>query len=108
MSADLRVPVETLRQQRASGLSFGNLFIANSLAKVSGKSFDDILTARQSGRCWSTIAKENNVRLGEVVSQLKRSSRSLEAHRRNEERRETRDREARARVAGVAREPKRA
>lgn len=96
MSSDLGVPVETLRQQqRTSGLSFGNLFIANSLARSTGKSFDEILATRRSGKGWGQIARENNVRLGEVVSRMKRSSNSVEANRRQEEQRRARAAEAR-------------
>lgn len=68
MASDLDVPVEALKRQRTSGLSLGNLFIANALAKSTGKDFEQILAARRSGKGWSQIARENNTRLGEVVS----------------------------------------
>lgn len=91
MSSQLGVPSATLEQQKnSSGLSFGNLFITDALAKSSGKSFDQILAERRSGKGWGEIARENNLRLGEVVSQLKRSSKSLEAERHEAEKQEAR------------------
>jgi hypothetical protein len=50
-SKQLNVPVATLReQQKSTNLGFGQLFIANSLAASSGKTFDQISQEFKSGK----------------------------------------------------------
>ena len=100
MSEELGIPVETLKQQKESSkLGFGDLFIADSLAKATNKTFEELLAEFQGGKGWGRIANENNVRLGEIISQAKRNANAVEAARRNEERRAAREAEARERPA---------
>lgn len=109
MSEELGIPVETLKQQKESSkLGFGDLFIADSLAKATGKTFEELLAEFQGGKGWGQIANANNVRLGEIISQAKRNANAVEAARRNEERQAARQAEARGRPAegpGVQRGP---
>ncbi len=66
------VTVETLNKQSAeTGLSPGGLLVANSLAKASGKSFEEIAAAKKSGQGWGRIAKDNGVKLGPVLKSAK-------------------------------------
>lgn len=96
LSDDLGLSKETLKQQKEqSGLSYGNLFIANSLAKSSDTTFDQITAERKSGKGWGQIANSHNIRLGEVVSGAKRNAKAVEATRRNEERRTANEAQAR-------------
>ena len=75
ISSETGVPVSTLQAQRAqTGLGFGELRTANLLANATGKSFDDIVALKNSGMGWGKIAKENNVKLGPIVSAANRSS----------------------------------
>lgn len=68
-----RVPEKQLKEQQAkTKLNPGGLYIANTLAAKSGKSFDEIMAARNSGKGWGQIAKENNVKLGPLVSEAKK------------------------------------
>lgn len=84
LSEELSVPVATLKKQRErTGFGFGQIFIANALAKESGKSFDQVAGEFRSGKGWGRIAKENDVKLGRIVSDMKRSTRSLEKDRRD-------------------------
>ncbi len=79
LSKQLKIPVSTLQaEQQSTKFGFGQLFIANSLAQATGKSFDQIAQEFNSGKGWGEIAKENNVKLGKVVSGLKRTSNRLE------------------------------
>jgi lipoprotein-anchoring transpeptidase ErfK/SrfK len=64
ISASTHVPVATLEKQKAkSGLSYGDLFIAHSIAKASGKSFEEIAAMKTKGQTWDKIAEDNNVSL---------------------------------------------
>jgi hypothetical protein len=65
ISASTNVPVATLEKEKArSGLSYGDLFAAHSIAKASGKSFDQIAALKAKGEPWDKIAEENNVSVG--------------------------------------------
>ena len=62
-----------LEEQRTrTGLGYGGLMIANSLARETGRSFDEIVAMKQSGMGWGRIAQENNVKLGPIVSRFDR------------------------------------
>ena len=65
ISASTHIPVATLEKQKAkSGLDYGDLFIAHSIAKASGKSFEEIAALKAKGQTWDAIADANNVSLG--------------------------------------------
>ncbi len=79
LSKELGVPIETLQAERKStNFGFGELFIANALAKATGKTFDQLATEFRQGKGWGQIAQENNVKLGTIISQVKRSSTAME------------------------------
>ncbi len=85
LSKQLDVPVDTLKTEKQStNFGFGQLFIANALAKASGQTFDQIASQFRSGQGWGEIAKANNVKLGQVVSDLKRADKSMQQEHRNE------------------------
>ncbi len=82
LSKQLNVPASTLQaEQQSTKFGFGQLFIANSLAQASGKSFDEVAQEFKSGKGWGQIAKENNVKLGKVVSSIKRADNHLRNER---------------------------
>lgn len=88
LSADLALSEETLRAQKQStNLSYGNLFIAHSLARATGNTFESIVSTHHNGKAWGQIAQEHNIKLGNVVSNARRSSNAIEAQRRNDARR---------------------
>ena len=69
------VPVATLQAERAStGLGWGSLEKAHLLANASGQSFDNIVALHQGGQGWGKIARDNNLKLGTLVSNAHRSS----------------------------------
>jgi hypothetical protein len=79
LSKQLNIPIETLKDQEANtNLSPGQLFIANSLAAASGKTFNQMVQEFKSGKGWGEIAKKDNVNLGKVVSDLKRANKQAE------------------------------
>jgi hypothetical protein len=70
------VPVAELEKQKAkTKMGPGSLFIANSLAKKSGKSFDDIVAAKRSGTGWGKFAREHDLKLGPLLRDAKKLSR---------------------------------
>lgn len=65
ISASTGVPVATLEKQKAkTGMSYGDLFAAHSIAKAAGKKFDEIADLKVKGESWDKIAEANNVSLG--------------------------------------------
>jgi hypothetical protein len=65
ISASTGVPVATLEKQKAkTGMSYGDLFAAHSIAKAAGKKFDEIAALKAKGESWDKIAEANNVSLG--------------------------------------------
>ena len=63
ISASTKVPVATLEKEKAkhSSLSYGDLFAAHTIAKTSGKSFDEIAGMKEKGQTWDKIADANGV-----------------------------------------------
>ncbi len=67
------VPEKQLKEQKAkTKLNSGSLYIANTLAAKTGKSFDEIMAQKNSGKGWGQIAKENNVKLGPLMKDAKK------------------------------------
>ena len=65
ISKSTGVPAATLESQKAStGLTYGDIFAAHSIAKASGKTFDQIASLKVKGQTWDRIAEDNNVSLG--------------------------------------------
>jgi hypothetical protein len=78
ISRETGVPVVDLEAQRdQSRLGYGGLFIANSLASATGKTFEEIAALKASGHGWGWIAKQNNVKLGPIVSQARHADKSI-------------------------------
>lgn len=59
------VPAATLEKQKAStGLTYGDIFAAHSIAKASGKNFAEIAALKKKGQTWDQIAEANGVDVG--------------------------------------------
>ena len=81
VSREFDVPVEVLEEQRTrTQLGYGGLMIANSLARETGRSFDDIVAMKRSGIGWGRIAQENNVKLGPIVSRFDRADNAFRSY----------------------------
>ena len=65
----------TLEQEKArTGFSFGEIYVAHSLAFATHKKFDVIAKLKKSGKTWDQIAREHNVTLKgsrELLRQIK-------------------------------------
>jgi di/tripeptidase len=63
VSASTKVPVATLEKEKAAhpNLTYGDLFGAHTVAKASGKSFDEIAAMKAKGQSWDKIAETAGV-----------------------------------------------
>lgn len=70
------VAATTLEQQKArTGLTFGDLYVAHSLALSTRKKFDAIIALKKSGQSWAQIAQAHKVRLRgskELLEEMKK------------------------------------
>ena len=58
------VAATTLEKQKAeSGLTFGDVYVAHSLALATRKKFSAIMALKRSGKTWAEIAKSHGVSL---------------------------------------------
>ena len=58
------VAASTLEKEKAqTGFSFGEVYVAHSLALATRKKFDTIAKLKKSGKTWAQIAREHNVTL---------------------------------------------
>jgi hypothetical protein len=72
LSEKLAVPADTLLQQKTQhNLSFGQLYMANALAKAANKDFDAIMAQIKSNKTWGTVASENNVRMQPISTTVR-------------------------------------
>ena len=73
ISRETGVPVGTLQTEKSSTeLGYGELEIANLLAKASGQRFDSIVAKFKAGEGWGKIAHDMGLNLGKVVSDANR------------------------------------
>ena len=78
VSWQTKVPAEVLKKQRAkSGLSYGQLLVANSLASGSGKTFEQVLALRAKTRDWSQLAANLHVNVNSIIARLKSADESV-------------------------------
>ena len=65
----------TLEQEKArTGFTFGEIYVAHSLALATRKKFDAIVKLKKSGKTWEQIAREHKVTLKgsrELIRQIK-------------------------------------
>jgi hypothetical protein len=71
VSIQTGVTTAVLTKQRASsGLSYGQLLVANSLASGSGKSFDQILALRAKSQSWSQLATSLHINPKSIIGRI--------------------------------------
>jgi hypothetical protein len=66
------VAASTLEMQKSrTGLSYGDVYVAHSLAMASHKSFDKMVALKASGQSWARIAQMHKVSLRGSTAALK-------------------------------------
>ena len=75
ITINIDVAGSTLEQQKTqTGFSFGEIYVAHSLALATHKRFDAIANLKKSGKTWVEIARDHNVALKgsrELIRQMK-------------------------------------
>jgi hypothetical protein len=70
------VAASTLEQQKKeTGLTFGDVYVAHSLALATKKKFSAVIALHKSGQTWAQIAKSHNVSLKgsrELIKEMQR------------------------------------
>ena len=70
------VATTTLEKEKAqTGWSYGELYVAHSLALATGKKFSVIVALKKSGKSWAEIAKAHNVTLkgsSELIKEMQK------------------------------------
>jgi len=70
------VATSQLEQEKTrTGMTFGDVYVAHSLALATKKKFNAIVALHQSGKSWADIAKSHNVTLKgsrDLIEQMKR------------------------------------
>jgi len=65
-----------LEEEKArTGMTFGDVYVAHSLAFATKKKFKDIVALHKAGQTWAQIAKSHNVSLkgsSELIEQMKK------------------------------------
>ena len=75
LATHLSVPADTLRQEmKEYGITFGQLYWVNQLAKLSKSDTKSIMAEFRTGKPWSTLAKEKNIKMDD----FRKDSRQLE------------------------------
>jgi hypothetical protein len=63
------------RQQKETGLTFGDVYVAQSLSLATKKKFNAIVALHKSGQTWAQIAKSHNVSLkgsSELIKEMQK------------------------------------
>lgn len=70
------IAASTLERQKAeTGLTFGDVYVAHSLALATKKKFSAIVALHKSGQSWAQIAKSHNVKLkgsSELIKEMQK------------------------------------
>jgi len=70
------IAASTLERQKAeTGLTFGDVYVAHSLALATKKKFSAIVALHKSGQSWAQIAKSHNVTLkgsSELIKEMQK------------------------------------
>jgi len=82
----LGVDISTLADLRVKRFGYGEITNALVLSKMTGKSLDEIVAMRESGKGWGQIANECEVKLGEVRREVRREHRLISRELTREER----------------------
>lgn len=79
LSRKLRTPVDELQTQRErTGLGWGELLIANLIAKTTNVTFDQIVGEFRSGKSWEGIARDHRVNVDRLADDVDRSQEIVE------------------------------
>lgn len=80
LSQELGMSAQTLQAQRQqTGLGWGEILIANRISQRTGMTFSQVVGEFRSGKGWGEIARERNLNVGKLVSEVKESNAGVQA-----------------------------
>jgi hypothetical protein len=84
------VPQDTIKKQRAAtGMTYGELLVANSMAKGSGKAFNEIVNMRGKEKSWQELSLRLRINIDSITARLKNAAESVKyAQSRKDKRRQ--------------------
>jgi len=89
LSEKFSVPESTIQNLRAQKLGFGEISILLALSQATGRSTAELLQRFKAGQGWGKIAKDEGVKLGQIVSAVEKANPAIsEARPKDRERRE--------------------
>jgi len=74
LSEKFNVPKSAIQNLRTQKLGFGEISILLALSQATGKSTLQLLQKFKSGEGWGKIAKDEGVKLGQVISAVERAN----------------------------------
>jgi len=80
------VDVDTLADLRAKRFGYGEITHALLLSEMTGRTLDEIVAMRDSGKGWGQIADELGVKLGKVRREVRKEHRRIRGELTSEER----------------------
>jgi hypothetical protein len=79
LSRELGLGVDILRAQRLqTNLDWGSIYIANRLAKESGRSFEDVVAEHRGGKAWEDIGRAHKVDVDKLAGAVQRTQTVVE------------------------------
>ncbi len=80
LSQELGIPTKTLWDQRQrTGFGWGQILIANRIAQRTGMTFDQVVSEFRGGKGFGVIARERDLNVGKLVSEVKASDAAIRA-----------------------------
>jgi hypothetical protein len=74
LSRTLQILTDELRTQREqTGLGWGELFVAHLIAKMGGRTLDQVVGEFRSGKSWEAIARDHRLNLDRLTADVSRS-----------------------------------
>jgi len=74
LSEKFNITPSTIRDLRGQKLGFGEISILLALSQTTGKPISELLERFKSGQGWGKIAKDEGIKLGQVISAVQKAN----------------------------------
>ena len=80
VSAQTGVPVvQLVADRRATGLNYGDLLVAESIAVATGKSVQAVVAEQAKGQSWASVARHNRINPASLTARLQTAAEVMHA-----------------------------
>jgi hypothetical protein len=80
VSAQTGVPVvQCVADRRATGLNYGDLLVAESIATATGKSVHAVVAEQAKGQSWASVARHNRINPASLTARLQTAAEVMHA-----------------------------